>query len=351
MKIRLQKQFTRDFSLAISEWWRREMNERFQKVLGVGFKDYIAVNDGLSSTYYAREKDEQLFHDAVINLARRRPEFLRRLLLTCLKDGLVTRRFIKSIQRRRRLSPELLQKLLDRHQLLYPGLRISLRLPASWRAEVDAIRSARSLIPLGLKVRKGTDGIFEEVDMLLRRQGERLLLDHGRSKTDAKYLRLKELIQLTEGHTIDWPALPKRQQGFLYLKGDVRPTRQGLTELRRAGYLVDSEKITGGIVTGQVAYPGQAVGIVRHIHTVEQMRSFKRGEILVSPMTIPAFLPAMRMAKAIVTDEGGITCHAAIVARELKIPCVIGTKVATKVFKAGDRVEVDATRGIVRKLS
>ena len=67
-------------------------------------------------------------------------------------------------------------------------------------------------------------------------------------------------------------------------------------------------------------------------------------------MTRPAFLPLMRMAVAIVTDEGGLTCHAAIIARELHIPCIVGTKVATQVLKDGDMVEVDAEKGSVRIL-
>jgi len=67
-------------------------------------------------------------------------------------------------------------------------------------------------------------------------------------------------------------------------------------------------------------------------------------------MTNPNMMPLIRKAKAIITDEGGITCHAAIISRELNIPCIIGTKIATKVLKDGDRVEVDADKGIVRKL-
>jgi pyruvate,water dikinase len=72
--------------------------------------------------------------------------------------------------------------------------------------------------------------------------------------------------------------------------------------------------------------------------------------VLVTSMTTPDFIVAMKKAGAIVTDEGGLSCHAAIVSRELKIPCVIGTKIATKVFKDGDRVEVDANKGIVKIL-
>ena len=75
-----------------------------------------------------------------------------------------------------------------------------------------------------------------------------------------------------------------------------------------------------------------------------------KGDILVSIASDPDIVPAMKKAAAIVTEQGGVTSHAAIVSRELGIPCVIGTKIATKVLKDGDIVEVDATKGTVRKL-
>ena len=103
-------------------------------------------------------------------------------------------------------------------------------------------------------------------------------------------------------------------------------------------------------VRGQSAYKGRATGKVRVIKNKIQMKDMQKGEILVSPMTTPDFLPAMKKASAFVTDEGGIVCHAAIVAREMKKPCIVGTKIATKVFKDGDMVEVDAEKGIVRIL-
>ena len=68
-------------------------------------------------------------------------------------------------------------------------------------------------------------------------------------------------------------------------------------------------------------------------------------------MTTTNMVPLIRHAAAIVTDEGGITCHAAIISRELKIPCVVGTQIATKVLKNGDRVEVDADNGTVKIIS
>ena len=76
----------------------------------------------------------------------------------------------------------------------------------------------------------------------------------------------------------------------------------------------------------------------------------KKREILVAPMTSPEYILAMRKASAIVTDTGGMTCHAAIVSRELGIPCIVGTKIATKVFKDGMKIEVDTKNGIVKIL-
>jgi phosphoenolpyruvate synthase/pyruvate phosphate dikinase len=99
---------------------------------------------------------------------------------------------------------------------------------------------------------------------------------------------------------------------------------------------------------GQVAYPGVATGVVRILMKREDVSLLKEGEILVSPMTMPDYVPAMKRAAAIITDEGGVTCHAAIIARELKKPCIIGTKIATEVLKNGDRVDVNARSGTIK---
>jgi len=103
-------------------------------------------------------------------------------------------------------------------------------------------------------------------------------------------------------------------------------------------------------LVGQSAFKGKVKGKVKIINKIQEMAKMHEGNILVSHMTNPSIVPAMKKAAAIVTDLGGITCHAAIVARELKVPCVIGTKVATDILRDGDIVEVDADKGIVKKI-
>ena len=118
-------------------------------------------------------------------------------------------------------------------------------------------------------------------------------------------------------------------------------------------YILEHEQVEKGTtsVKGQVAFKGNPAvisGTVRILRRREQVKDVQEGDVIISPMTTPDFLPAMQKAAAFVTDEGGITCHAAIVARELKKPCIIGTKVATQIFKDNDMVEVDADKGVVR---
>lgn len=102
---------------------------------------------------------------------------------------------------------------------------------------------------------------------------------------------------------------------------------------------------------GSVACKGKVKGLVRVIrdNSVSNI-VFEQGDILVSASTNPALLPLMKKSGAIITDEGGITSHAAIISRELNIPCVIGIKRASLILKDGDMVEVDAEKGVVRIL-
>ncbi|AYJ35653.1 phosphoenolpyruvate synthase [Lactiplantibacillus argentoratensis] len=105
------------------------------------------------------------------------------------------------------------------------------------------------------------------------------------------------------------------------------------------------------VVRGLPASPGLASGVVHVIDNPKDIDQFKQGEVLVTLMTSPDWVPAMKKAAAIVTNNGGMTCHAAIVSREMQIPCIVGTKskevAATDVLKTGDVVTVDAKNGVV----
>jgi len=114
----------------------------------------------------------------------------------------------------------------------------------------------------------------------------------------------------------------------------------------------EAEAAEGGergeeLVRGLGAAPGEASGAVRIVSAREQAVGLQEGEVLVTHMTAPDWVPLMRRAAAIVTDSGGMTCHAAIVSRELGIPCIVGTGEATEALRDGEVVTVDAGAGVV----
>jgi phosphohistidine swiveling domain-containing protein len=169
------------------------------------------------------------------------------------------------------------------------------------------------------------------------------------------YPKLSGLVDALLVGEIDLNKLPpqeelkKRLQKYSYANTKLYAGK-GIPEMeKRFGISIENgEEKKVSEFKGQVAYPGIAKGRVRILMKREEVAKLKTGEIIVSPMTMPDYVPAMKRAAAIVTDEGGVTCHAAIVARELKKPCIIGTKIATEVLRDGDMVEVDATKGTIK---
>ncbi len=142
----------------------------------------------------------------------------------------------------------------------------------------------------------------------------------------------------------------KRARLFVY---HVQGTKEKIYTGAQARSLVKSvETLVEDVheLHGQVGCVGAARGKVKVVITPSDMKKMNKGDILVSIATNPDIVAAMKKAAAIITEQGGVTSHAAIVARELGIPCVIGTKIATRVLKDGDRVMVDAYKGLVRKI-
>lgn len=147
-------------------------------------------------------------------------------------------------------------------------------------------------------------------------------------------------------------SIKDRLSGFALFNGDLHFIRDFSDVLTKSGFVLEQERIDQQMteIKGSSASAGLARGTVRLILLKSQVSELQEGEVLVTEMTNPDFVPAMKKAAAIITDEGGITCHAAIISRELGKPCIIGTKIATQVLRDADMVEVDANEGIVRIL-
>lgn len=155
------------------------------------------------------------------------------------------------------------------------------------------------------------------------------------------------------GRKIDYAELDRRKKkAFLFICPNGYTLLSGKAAENIDPLIFFSDVSTVTHVSGVVACKSseKIIGRVRVIMSGENVGDLKKGEILVTNNTTPDFVPAMQRAAAIVTEQGGVTTHAAIVSRELNTPCIIGTKIATKVFKTGDLVEVDTEKGEIRKI-
>ncbi len=181
---------------------------------------------------------------------------------------------------------------------------------------------------------------------------ERLVPDYLKDRQvipDDKTIELAKYALAIEDHygrpmDIEW-GLDKQTGKLLILQ--ARP--ETVWSMKRPSIEQKTAVITERkiLVKGLPASPGIGFGKAHLIPTVERVNEFQPGEILVTEMTAPDWVPAMKKAKAIVTDSGGMTCHAAIVSRELGIPCIVGTRNGTALLTSGMEITVDAKSGVV----
>jgi len=197
-------------------------------------------------------------------------------------------------------------------------------------------------------VRKKT--FFKGITMVSNAVRE-LFSRQGLKKEDAHYALYYDFDDKTYKKDDYKKIIEKRKKGFLTY----------FDEEGHLGEFVDFEKTKdelfglmdkryGDQVKGSTGCKGLASGKVKIVLNKSDFDKFEKGDVLVTSMTRPEFVPVMKLASAVVTDEGGITCHAAIISRELKIPCIIGSRNATRVLKDNQEVEVDADKGVVKVL-
>lgn len=165
------------------------------------------------------------------------------------------------------------------------------------------------------------------------------------SLDDDEIIRLSRIVKKIEEHynfpqDIEWAV----EGGRIYIV-QSRP----VTTLKRKKEedVIQKGKELKEILHGLGASPGLAAGPVKIVHGLDDLHKIEKGDVLVTEMTNPDMVPAMKRAAAIVTDEGGTTSHAAIVSREMGIPCIVGTNAATKILKDGDIITVNADKGSV----
>jgi pyruvate,water dikinase len=180
------------------------------------------------------------------------------------------------------------------------------------------------------KIVRGPDGADETVALSQEDGARRVLTDDEAIALARLGLRVEE--HYGEPQDIEWAI----ERGEYHL-----------VQSRPITTLTDPEREDRILLTGLGASPGIVAGRVRILTSPDRGDEFRDGEVLVAAMTAPDWVPTMRRAAALVTDAGGMTCHAAIVSRELGVPGVVGTRRATQILRTGELVTIDGRRGEV----
>lgn len=328
------KTLSRDTTLFTQCLWTKGMDEIAEKKLGRKnpyqplFAHY--VKDGVVEIW-ENEKGVKWFLDQLLERNHKDKKFLKLLLAEFMEVA----ETMKKIHARELLKT---QSEIDEYiDLFYRGAFL---VSVFYYTGMDE-RNPQSAMDIALKAR-GID-FFSDNDAFIKKCLARI---GGLSLEQAGMVLASECTAIPAKKILD-----QRLKRFLLVDGRISFlgniedfARQHPEFIFRPEELIVPDKE----IRGQIACRGVVRGRVRIVMKQSDAAKVESGDILVSPMTTPNFISAMKLAAAFVTDEGGITCHAAIVAREMNKPCIIGTRIATKVLKDGDFAEVDAEKGLVR---
>ncbi len=240
------------------------------------------------------------------------------------------------------VTKEELEELYNLFKRFYRGLSYMWVLPGLDNVSEKLKKDAMTL-------REETEKYSSQRDDLFINVFSKLYPEIGKK---AAFISLKEVLSGLDNNELLKRA-NERSKGFIYYNREIISGNKAHSFLSDNDLMIEDESVSDreiSAIEGTVAQVGKASGTVKIVFTSKDLSKINKGDILVSPMTRPEFLPAMKKTVAFITDEGGVTCHAAIVSREMKKPCIIGTKNATSILKDGDLVEVDADNGVIKIL-
>lgn len=334
-KREFEKIYNRSLPLFAAEYWYRGERIELPKIT----ENSIYYNPLF---VYRVGKETDVYYDVTDYVEEERPipNFFLKYPKKFAKIANEYRKICRGmLQLAKKSKPEDFLKIFSLQLAFWPRLAVIYSL-----GERLAIDKNNVIFKEAFKLRKETDKVDYESGNNLIELAEKIFF---KQKDFVSFLTSQEIISKKLPLLLE---LQKRREGYIYFNGKVY-TGLSVHDFRKAEnikFLKNSLIIPKHIMEGITAAKGRVVGRARVILDLKNLNKLKKREILITSMTTPDYFVAMEKAVAFVTDEGGITCHAAIVARELKKPCLIATKIATKVIRSGDLIEVDANRGFVR---
>lgn len=326
--------WTREFPLIEYQIWGRSYKNFLGENIGLPARTIFILQDGLGEIY-RNPLLSNLVNAVILKKVKSDPNFIEEFYL----ENMLLLEKLEKTWLNQDCSREELLLFIDNLFQFWPAIYAAIFIPLD-NSFTDEQRN------LFLEFRKRIEPVEHEAHHFINRSIQKLYPEVGDL---AWIVSLEDL----EDDNISREKLEKRISNRIIIVDDEIVSEEKFEKLKKlGGYDLEESKeyFSAKKVIGQTAYHGKVRGIVQIVRRESDIKKVEVGNIMVCQMTLPTYISAMKKAAAFVTDEGGITCHAAIVAREMKKPCIIGTKNATKILKDGDLVEVDADKGIVRKI-
>jgi phosphohistidine swiveling domain-containing protein len=334
------------FTFISCAYWGEQYQSTLAKILGMGFENTLFLHyKGMASFYVSAEEFNR---------------FGKRMAGQSVKDPRIILKYCRKIKK----STDILTPLMKRMQRSIPSYKDYqkfLSLYAKHLAYHSFVKKTVDFLPVN---------VLE--DMLPKFTDARLYSESIYTDSEIFFRNLMKLIAKREHYNKDWLTCLTAGEFETYLKRRGLPLEKILKARFNASVLYFHKGkfniLLGNQVTavekallklhssknkelfGISAFPGKIRGTCRVILDTKHVKRFDEGDILVTGMTRPEYSIYFKKSAAVVTESGGVLSHAAITARELKKPCVVGTQIATKILRDGDKVEVNATKGVVRIL-
>ena len=329
--------------LGFSHWIRLFTLRPFSDDLDYFVNQTVIVCDGKTTTCFVRESERELFGKKIVDKVKKDISYVKHIC-NGLKSGAD---HILSIYRKKR------EGFTCEEYLEYKKVFLQEYYPYHIKVKnvVDFLPKELldTHLPALQEARVHAEPVFSEEIGFMVKVADFVSRKSGYKKESILYSLSDELTEYWK-HGKNLPSekvLEERSKGCIifFEKEGIVGVLSGF-ETAEFGSIFLVNKDTD-LIQGHMAFKGKAEGKIRIVFDPDNAGEFNDGDILVAPWTRPEYLPIMHKAGAFITDGGGILSHAAIVAREMRKPCIIGTKIATKVLKDGDMVEVDADRGTV----
>lgn len=331
-------------------YWGYQYTQGIRKILGRGFDNVLFIHRKGTVSFYVPKEELFGLGAYLVRKIKNNKQLAIKWLNELKKNTNIITPLMKKLEERIPTAEEFgnFYKYFDRHLAFHVFMKKTVDfLPTELLGE---------LLPFFRSARLYSENVYSDTEAFFRKIAKQIGKKEDHNSNYLTCLDRNELARYLVSKKLPRESVLKKRflSSALYFSNE--PNAQEIILLGRKvddlerimfkSAIISAKKILKGIP----AQAGQVRGVCRIVIDPFKVGRFNKGDILVTGMTRPEFMPLIRKASGIITDVGGTLCHAAIIARELSKPCVVGTAVATKVLKDGDLVEVDAEKGIVRKV-